>query len=110
LFFVRHLSGCFAEYYGAAPDDEQSLVRRLACANEFDIEGLIVTRSAAEFAEFLSKLRVFDILGQGDDGLPATPAEERANSSRSPRPQRLRETPRPGAPSCIIGASPKMSE
>ncbi|MCW0481784.1 nucleoside hydrolase-like domain-containing protein [Gaoshiqia sediminis] len=30
---------------GADPDDEQSLVRQLACANEFDIEGLIVATS-----------------------------------------------------------------
>jgi hypothetical protein len=28
---------------GADPDDEQSMVRQLACANEFDIEGLIVS-------------------------------------------------------------------
>lgn len=28
---------------GADPDDEQSLVRQLVCANEFDIEGLIVS-------------------------------------------------------------------
>ena len=28
---------------GADPDDEQSLVRLLVCANEFDIEGLIVS-------------------------------------------------------------------
>lgn len=28
---------------GADPDDEQSMVRQLVCANEFDIEGLIVT-------------------------------------------------------------------
>ena len=27
---------------GADPDDEQSLVRQLVCANEFDIEGLVV--------------------------------------------------------------------
>ena len=27
---------------GADPDDEQSMVRQLVCANEFDIEGLIV--------------------------------------------------------------------
>ncbi|WP_088654534.1 nucleoside hydrolase-like domain-containing protein [Geofilum rhodophaeum] len=30
---------------GADPDDEQSLVRQLVCANEFDIEGLIVSTS-----------------------------------------------------------------
>jgi len=28
---------------GADPDDEQSMVRQLVCANEFDIEGLIVS-------------------------------------------------------------------
>ncbi len=28
---------------GADPDDEQSMVRQLVCANEFDLEGLIVT-------------------------------------------------------------------
>jgi hypothetical protein len=28
---------------GADPDDEQSMVRQLVCANEFDIEGLVVT-------------------------------------------------------------------
>ena len=27
---------------GADPDDEQSMVRQLVCANEFDIEGFIV--------------------------------------------------------------------
>jgi hypothetical protein len=30
---------------GADPDDEQSMVRQLVCANEFDIEGLIVATS-----------------------------------------------------------------
>lgn len=30
---------------GADPDDEQSMVRQLVCANEFDIEGLIVSTS-----------------------------------------------------------------
>ena len=30
---------------GADPDDEQSLVRQLVCANEFDIEGLVVSTS-----------------------------------------------------------------
>lgn len=28
---------------GADPDDEQSMVRLLVCANEFDVEGLIVS-------------------------------------------------------------------
>ena len=28
---------------GADPDDEHSMVRQLVCANEFDIEGLIVS-------------------------------------------------------------------
>lgn len=30
---------------GADPDDEQSMVRQLVCANEFDLEGLIVATS-----------------------------------------------------------------
>ena len=33
---------------GADPDDEQSMVRQLVCANEFDLEGLIVTTGLLE--------------------------------------------------------------
>jgi hypothetical protein len=42
---------------GGDPDDEQSLVRLLVYANEFDIEGLIANRPAARDGENLSPVR-----------------------------------------------------
>lgn len=45
---------------GADPDDEQSMVRQLVCANEFDIEGLIVStgcwKKTQSNTEMLDKL------------------------------------------------------
>lgn len=65
---------------GADPDDEQSLVRQLVCANEFDIEGLIVStgcwKKAQNDTEMLDKIvaaygKVLPNLREHADGYPS---------------------------------------
>ena len=64
---------------GADPDDEQSMVRFLVCANEFDTEGLIVAtgcwKKTQENTEMLDKIvnayeQVYDNLKVHADGYP----------------------------------------
>ena len=65
---------------GADPDDEQSMVRLLVCANEFDIEGLIVStgcwKKSQSNTQMLDKLvdaygLCFDNLRVHADGFPS---------------------------------------
>lgn len=65
---------------GADPDDEQSLVRQLVCANEFDIEGLIVAtgcwKKTQDNTAMLDKIldayeKVFPNLSMHARGYPA---------------------------------------
>ncbi|MEN8229879.1 MAG: nucleoside hydrolase-like domain-containing protein [Bacteroidota bacterium] len=64
---------------GADPDDEQSMVRQLVCANEFDIEGLIVAtgcwKKSQSSTAMLDKIvdaygEVFTNLNVHADGYP----------------------------------------
>lgn len=64
---------------GADPDDEQSMVRQLVCANEFDIEGLIVAtgcwKKQQSSTEMLDKIvdaygEVVENLSVHADGFP----------------------------------------
>lgn len=64
---------------GADPDDEQSMVRQLVCANEFDIEGLIVStgcwKKTQSDTKMLDKLvdayaECYDNLKVHADGFP----------------------------------------
>jgi hypothetical protein len=64
---------------GADPDDEQSMVRQLVCANEFDIEGLIVStgcwKKTQSNTQMLDKIldaytEVYDNLKVHADGFP----------------------------------------
>ena len=64
---------------GADPDDEQSMVRQLVCANEFDIEGLIVATGCWKKSQsntlMLDKIvnayaQVYDNLKVHADGYP----------------------------------------
>ena len=65
---------------GADPDDEQSMVRLLVCANEFDIEGLVVStgcwKKSQSSTQMLEKLvdaydQCFDNLQVHADGFPS---------------------------------------
>jgi hypothetical protein len=51
---------------GADPDDEQSMVRQLVCANEFDIEGLIVATGCWKKAQSDTKMldKIVDAYGE----------------------------------------------
>jgi hypothetical protein len=51
---------------GADPDDEQSMVRQLVCANEFDIEGLIVSTGCWKKSQSNTKMldKIVDAYGQ----------------------------------------------
>ena len=73
---------------GADPDDEQSMVRLLVCANEFDIEGLIVStgcwKKSQSNTQMLDKLvdayaKCFDHLKVHAEGFP-TPDDLRSVS------------------------------
>ena len=51
---------------GADPDDEQSLVRLFVCANEFDIEGLVVSTSCWKKSQSDTKMldKIVDAYGK----------------------------------------------
>jgi hypothetical protein len=51
---------------GADPDDEQSMVRQLVCANEFDIEGLIVSTGCWKKSQSNTKMldKIVDAYGK----------------------------------------------
>jgi hypothetical protein len=51
---------------GADPDDEQSMVRQLVCANEFDIEGLIVSTGCWKRSQSGTKMldKIVDAYGE----------------------------------------------
>jgi hypothetical protein len=51
---------------GADPDDEQSMVRQLVCANEFDIEGLIVATGCWKKAQSDTRMldKIVDAYGE----------------------------------------------
>ena len=56
---------------GADPDDEQSMVRQLVCANEFDIEGLIVSTGCWKKNQSNTKMldKIVDAYGKCVDNL-----------------------------------------
>lgn len=56
---------------GADPDDEQSMVRLLVCANEFDIEGLIVSTGCWKKTQSDTKMldKIVDAYGECVDNL-----------------------------------------
>ena len=56
---------------GADPDDEQSMVRQLVCANEFDIEGLIVSTGCWKKTQSNSQMldRIVDAYAECYDNL-----------------------------------------
>jgi hypothetical protein len=56
---------------GADPDDEQSMVRLLVCANEFDIEGLIVATGCWKKSQGDTKMldKIVDAYGECVDNL-----------------------------------------
>ncbi len=56
---------------GADPDDEQSMVRQLVCANEFDIEGLIVSTGCWKKTQSDTKIldKLLDAYARCEDNL-----------------------------------------
>jgi hypothetical protein len=56
---------------GADPDDEQSMVRQLVCANEFDIEGLIVSTGCWKKTQSNTKMldKILDAYAEVYDNL-----------------------------------------
>ena len=59
---------------GADPDDEQSMVRQLVCANEFDIEGLIVSTGCWKKNQSNTKMldKIVDAYGEVVDQSPSS--------------------------------------